>query len=612
MPTRAARVPVVLGLVSVAIAVAGPPGPEGCVELAGAALGAASEVAASGTTACVINGVLGIDVLDLTDPLAPAHLATIGTDFARLNLAFDGELLLHSGSRPQIALVDLSEPSAPRPLGGFDLAGGLACRDMVLGEDLVFAVDTLSWFYTVDLADPAAPSELGRCELVGEQLYSLAVEDGLACIMALGFDSRAWRLYTVSVADPAAPAVLGFAEFPHQYAGRDIALRAGRAVVPTFDSGTVFLDVSDPASPEITGAHGGFALDVHLDGETAVLSGPGDDADRPGRIELLDLAAPGGPAPLGSASLPWPSSGITTLGDHALIADRGRGLTVVDAADPMNPAPVSFSTVIPSRPSFVVEGGTLIEGQGLLRLFDIADPEDIRHERTLEIVEGGVGFLERAGDLGVGCAARIGEPNRLASIDLSDPADPALLGTAWVQEIEGGAPSALAVDSGIAAVSSRELAAFGGALELFDLTDPASPRPAARLAAETGTALTEVFEVVGRTVYFRDAGGRLVILDAADIDAPIEAGAFAEIAAVGDVTVADGTAWRDLLLRRPPARGPRAAGVQRVAFVTGSRAAPPRGSGQRQEVADGPVQRRPAPGACRSATDLLPSSRPPW
>ena len=126
------------------LAVAQPPSVDGCVGLAGTALGFAGEVKVSGTTACVLNGALGIDLADYTDPLSPVHLSTVQTPYSRFSLDVEGHLLVHCGAGPQIGVVDIRDPAAPQQIADFDLAGGLNCRDIVLRDGIASAV-TPAW-----------------------------------------------------------------------------------------------------------------------------------------------------------------------------------------------------------------------------------------------------------------------------------------------------------------------------------------------------------------------------------------------------------------------------------------------------------------------------------
>ncbi|MBZ0171469.1 MAG: hypothetical protein K8E66_03740, partial [Phycisphaerales bacterium] len=237
------------------LAESGPPAITGCVELAGSLLGAASDVKVTGTTACILNGNLGIDIVDYADPLAPSPLATVGVSQARNSLDVEGDLLVHCGYGPQIAVVDLQDPGNPRELAGFDLNGGLNCRDIVLRGGVAFAVDSLGVFYTVDLADPAIPVELGRVEFADSILYNVEVEGGLACVVGrdpAGGDG--WRLHTIDIADPADPQVLGSVDIPQRFTTWDIQIYGDTVLVPTFDGGLVFIDITDPADPRITGS----------------------------------------------------------------------------------------------------------------------------------------------------------------------------------------------------------------------------------------------------------------------------------------------------------------------------------------------------------------------
>lgn len=524
----------------------GSPVSTGCVDLVGSLLGAASDVKVTGTTACILNGNLGVEIVDYADPLAPVPLATIGVSQARNSLDVEGDLLVHCGYGPQIAVVDLQDSGYPQKLTNFDLDGGLNCRDIVLRGGVGYAVDYLGVFYAVGLADPSLPIELGRVEIGDSILYTVDVEGDLACVVGrdpAGAGGDGWRLHTIDIADPADPHVLGSVDIPQRFTTWDIQIHGDTVLVPTFDSGLVFIDIADPADPRITGSFGDAAYDVLVENDLAYVTTPGVSIDMQGGLEILDLSNPGAPVVRGGTPLQTLGRGLAVKGDTVLIADGQAGLTVVDAGDPQQPTPIAFSIQTPEISSFIVVDDTLIEGRGVLRLFDVGGPAAPAYFDAVEIAPNGVAYIERVGATGFGCSARFDEPNDLAVFDLTDPETPAPVAAAPLQTVANGYPTALAVGPTLACVTTRDVVNRSGLLEIFDITTPAAPVSAALITFPVGSSSPEVFEVIGDLVSLRDTVGRLVVLDASTAGSPVEVGAFTDIASIGDVTVAGGVAW---------------------------------------------------------------------
>ncbi len=199
----------------------------------------------------------GVRVVDLRNPAAPAVVATVaqipGTsaeDIVPLHVAtpaFTGDLLAvgiqrcsNSGAAPSgLALVDITDPAAPRDLGFFDTgrgSRGVHELDVTVRNGRVLALLAVprststydSDLRIVDVSDPARPVQLSAW---GPALAGLSTA-GQGC-------SRAVYAHSVKASQDGTRAYASF-----------------------WDAGLIILDITDPAGPRYLGR----ALDPHAEG----------------------------------------------------------------------------------------------------------------------------------------------------------------------------------------------------------------------------------------------------------------------------------------------------------------------------------------------------------
>lgn len=325
-------------------------------------------------------GFAGIDIHDITDPLAPltvAHspIVTLGAD--SVTPVGNGALVLTSTDR--FLRVDVSNPLAPIELGVGTPVGGAVPGDIALvqGKAVIlqenyglgiadrltlepttrfdaalpemlgarafeqFAVDgnrayLAAWGYgliVVDLSDPSRPAELGR---VAYPYPSAVAVSGN--YVYLGSATNGGRLQVVDVSDPSNPTLRG------SVAASTISrLQARGDFVYAADelAGVRVFDVSNPDAPAqavlwnegCTGGLGYSARDIELsaDGSLAAVacfSG----------LHLLDLSRPGSPVRIGGHAIDyWNTNPTVALrGDRVWYGDE-QGVKEFDIASPATP-----------------------------------------------------------------------------------------------------------------------------------------------------------------------------------------------------------------------------------------------------------------------------------
>jgi hypothetical protein len=143
----------------------------------------------SGAFLYVQNPQTGLNILDISDPGAPAFLGRSPVVGAA------GELYLHAG---YAVILFKSATPACRPLPG------AAPSYLPLGGEVAF----------VDVSRPWHPTLTGRYCLAGTLVASRVVNDFLLLVTSQGTASLGAHALSVDIADPARPAVVSELDFP--------------------------------------------------------------------------------------------------------------------------------------------------------------------------------------------------------------------------------------------------------------------------------------------------------------------------------------------------------------------------------------------------------------
>lgn len=481
----------------------------------------------------------------LPEPLGetPARLERIADIAVRAGLAYV------AGGQDGLWVADVSDPAAPRWLGGTPLdevMSGIgayrpAALRVAVGDGLV-AVTTDDHVQFVDVADPAAPRVGSHWRVhqgddygdsprgvafVGHYAYVAQTEDGLAVL---------------DLADPAAPRQVARLTTVR---ARAIVTDGGTAYVALDEpAGLLVLDVRVPADPRLLAdlplarppgdlwLSGGRVYLLHMD----AANGLGDDLALPGAVTVVDVANPAEPRALGFHTLG--EMGTYTaydfVGPYALTAGADGRLSVVDV--PGVPALAMLGAYAPGwyhTAEMAVDGGHLfaLDYYGQLQVMGLSTPGEPGPARTLApgfaacsmaVADGHVYLGRRGGGLAV--------------VDARDPADLRVVGeldAAWTA-------CDLAVDGYLLAV-----AAAGDGLRVVDVSDPAAPveRTTEGLSIPAfAVALTGGHAFVAPDCCTEPPQIGVQIIDLADPASPQVVGTLAEDLVVIDVVAGGGRA----------------------------------------------------------------------
>ncbi len=410
----------------------------------------------------VVGAGAMVTVVDLSDPSLPRPLGEVQLPGLVVDLASAPAGVVAVTSHAGLWVVDWSVPSAPRVVGGLD--PGRAGMALAVDGGLAAVAGAEDGLWLVDLGDPARPREVGHIATTGDA-RDVALDRGFAFVAAgSGLD-------VVDLHDPAAPRVV--ASVPTRYSCRGVAVADGLAHLAASDpipgfppvSSCHLVNISDPVHPfqvgELAMRYPAWAH-VAVVGQLALLT--------PGDPWVVDVSDPASPRLVVSASGPGVNGPLVVEGELAVAAHGDLG--VYEVSDPLAvvelgslPSPwVSLEVAVARGHAYVSA-----EARGV-RVLDLEDPT--RPRETGWLAGDGTPVSRLLADDGLLLALG---PDALSLFDLSLADEPRLLDAVaepW------GWPHDAALDGSLLAV------AHGGGVELLDLTDPLDLRHVASVATE--------------------------------------------------------------------------------------------------------------------------------
>ncbi|MGN7726411.1 pre-peptidase C-terminal domain-containing protein [Luteimonas sp. 22616] len=412
-----------------------------------------------------------------------------------------------------IATWDYSDPAAPLRVATSGPADA-AINGLALHGNQLYAswrgYDGSSGVAVYSLADPAQP------ELVGQTEDYVAADNKFLLGLAIAndhlylFDNN-HGVFVSDLADPAAPqfAATGITGVPTQYS-RIIA--SGSTIYGTgrnWLGGTV-LDIYDASNPELPTQVAGNGVDgldnFSLAPEPGFVLGTGN------QLTLYDLNASGQLSKRGWLDIPPAITGVR-VGDYAYSFGWGQGLDAWNIADIDAPVEAGHFDIDAFAGRRVVRSGNLLlipTDTDLLQAVDVSTPQTPTRVSTSWLP---VGIAAR--DIAMhGGSAVLVQPNY--GLTVNDPqtlAPTARFEVDLPKKLESRSFEAIAMSGDIA-----WLASWGYGLVGVDLSDPAAPVEAGRMAFP----FAAVLDVAGQYAYVAKwtNGGLFGVADISNPAAP--------------------------------------------------------------------------------------------
>ena len=231
-----------------------------------------------GDVAYIADGMAGLHMVDISEPLQPVEIGTWTLPGALMGLTIvEDKAYLAAGD--SLHIVDVTDPTAPVPLGSVSGLG--ATYDVAVEGTVAVVTDQTMGAHVVDIADPVAPVVTGTVPFASTP-YRIAMGDGFAYVASF---SGVVVLDVRSASSPQWVTTLGLFDSPVA----DV-MRVGDALYASLVyGGLARIDVSQPLVPEVGQMKPGF-FDVYLDGMTLAGNYISRATSRPSRTKRRPFA----------------------------------------------------------------------------------------------------------------------------------------------------------------------------------------------------------------------------------------------------------------------------------------------------------------------------------
>ena len=307
----------------------------------------------------------GLKIIDVHDPANPVYLATVETSFMALAVCGGGNHVYVADATNDLQIIDVSDPANPvleNPYHAFDWIA-----NVYFANDLVFAVinNTSSGnVLIIDVSDPGDPILLDNYNTSNDIGGIRVAGDEL---FLAGDDYLGLSILDIS--DPTTPSLVGqYGPGEHFEA---LAIYGDYAYLASY-SQTYVVDISNRANPTLGRIYDWDVDKIEISGEYIFGTNRGIG------ISIVNLADPVNPALRSRFYADWGVSDVCIEGPYAYVATGGRhGLCILDISSPENPIILgNFEPeygfrclTISGNHVYAVSGGTFF-------IIDVSDPTD--------------------------------------------------------------------------------------------------------------------------------------------------------------------------------------------------------------------------------------------
>jgi hypothetical protein len=315
----------------------------------------------------------GIDIVDVSNPLAPALRRHIPAPAGNDVLVLDPWIHLALRGTGGVVTIHLDHADPPDPLlGSVDLPG-LGGGRIAHHGGISYVTSELLGLLVVDVSDPTEPVFLTTVSSpTGARSAVVQGDIGYVAEWAGGL-----RILDLTV--PSSPVTLATIDTPGWASG--IVVDDNTAYVADLNFGVQVIDVSDPAAPALVGTipTGGFARELTAWGDHLLV---GTEYGSGGLLEILDLSAPGGPAPVGVVDLgeDIPTeilvrSGLAYMTCRSFDGESGT-FRIIGLQDPTAPVEMATFPTTGSTKGLELDGTHIHVGDssGRVLVLDVSNP----------------------------------------------------------------------------------------------------------------------------------------------------------------------------------------------------------------------------------------------
>lgn len=319
-----------------------------------------SEMAFSAGRAYISHSYQGIVIVDVSDPSDPSMIGQLvegsGADVAAAGYyGFQlQEQALPPSSFVRMSITVLRSPNGCTEAGRYE-TGPRGHAQFTVSGNFAFIIFSSGELAVVDISDPSAPHEINIIETTSG-LRDIAIADGYAYLAVDRHGQNCSGLQILDLSDPTRPEVVG--GDPHEYfeicdlqGPKSIAVSGSHAFLGAA-SALVVIDISDPTAPYEVARMATRADAIAIQRPYAYVA-----AGEHGLL-IFDMRVPTAPQLVGTLGLPaapWgqdqdTAEAISVVGSSVYLGSSR--LQVIDISDPTRPRVLWHYSAVPGVYSY--------------------------------------------------------------------------------------------------------------------------------------------------------------------------------------------------------------------------------------------------------------------
>jgi hypothetical protein len=300
----------------------------------------------------------GVYAYDISNPASIVSADSISHSGGVASVAVAGGYA-YFASYGGLWIANVSDPTSMTMEGSYFHPGW--CSGFSVASNVAYVTDRYYGLHVVSVADPGSPREL---EEVAVYASKVVTSGGYAYAAREGLDS----LHVLDLTDPEAPVQV--------WTGYDPVL-TDNMVISNHRwylagwSGLAIMDVSDPASPTLTGQ-----IQLHGEAFDAAVAEPyAYIANGTGGLQVVNVADPTAPIVVGQCSTLVGLTGVAVSGNYAYVWAADGRAGVIEVTDPEAPVVAVPLGEWRGVEDWKIAGNyAFLASMGQLRIMDISNP----------------------------------------------------------------------------------------------------------------------------------------------------------------------------------------------------------------------------------------------
>lgn len=461
--------------------------------------GNATDIFVDGDLAYLADGISGLAIINISDPLEPQIIGYEDTDGYANGVFIYGNIAYIADGHSGLAIINITNPLEPQIIDYEDTNG--YANGVFIDGNFAFIADGSSGLAIINITNPLEPQIINYEDTDG---YANGVFiDGNYAYIADGPSGLA----IIDITNPIEPQIISYKD-TDGYAN-NVFIDGDFAYIADGVSGITAINITYPAIPAYISSMllNSSAVDISIDGDYAYLS-----CNTTG-LAIINITDP---FIFGVPSYEYIDThivqGLCIDGNYAFIAGADSGIIITEISRIISPIDIYSETVLSNLEHVRVKGNFayVTRMDGSLFTFDITNPTaPINLGYTL--LSGSLSRLDIEGDYLYVAAGGGTNPlyGGLCIVDISNPKSPVLRA-----RIKGNNSAiAISVDGDLAYVGDGN-----AGLLIVNISNPMNPNILSHM--DTNGIAYDVISY-DNYVYIADGGGGLAVIDVSRPDAPI-------------------------------------------------------------------------------------------